>query len=136
MFPIKYVRSPNVLHRTPECPQDHCHKTRGTLQSPGMPNSSVSPKSTRDEAHFPFIVSIAISCSISYRTSGLTSFRKLQRFPETPVSSLYEYKYQYNNSRNAPCTPYHPKMRDDFLSLIEEVSQRSTSTSRGVFPQQ
>ena len=56
-----------------------------------MQNSSVYPKSIRDEAHFPFIVSIAIPCSTPYRTSGLTSFGKLQRFPEKPVSSLYDY---------------------------------------------
>ena len=57
----------------------------------GMQNSSVYPKSNRDEAHFPFIGSIAIPCSTSYRTSGLTSFSKLQRLTETPVSGLYEY---------------------------------------------
>ena len=50
-----------------------------------------TPKSTRDEAHFPFIAGIAIPCSTAYSTSGLTSYRKLQRFPETTVSSLYEY---------------------------------------------
>ena len=54
-------------------------------------NTSVYHKSTRDETHFPFIGSIAIPCSTSYRTSGLTSFRKLQRLTETPVSGLYEY---------------------------------------------
>ena len=58
-----------------------------------MQNSSVYPKSTQDEAYFPFIIFIAIPCSTSYRTSGLTSFRKLHRFPETPVSSLYEYNF-------------------------------------------
>ena len=57
----------------------------------GMENSSVDTKSTRDEARFPFIGSIAIPVSTAYSTSGLTSFRKLQRFPETRVSSLYEY---------------------------------------------
>ena len=40
----------------------------------GMQNSSVYPKSTRDEAHFPFIVSIFILCSTAYSTSGLTYF--------------------------------------------------------------
>ena len=34
VFPIKHVRSFNVLDGTPESPQDHCHKTRGTLMSP------------------------------------------------------------------------------------------------------
>ena len=45
-----------------------------------MQNSLEELKSTRDEALFPFIGSIAIPCSTSYRTSGMTSFRKLQRF--------------------------------------------------------
>ena len=49
----------------------------------GMENSSVYPKSTRDEPHFPFIGSIAIPCSTAYSTSGFTSLRKLQRFTET-----------------------------------------------------
>ena len=106
-----------------------------TAVTSGMQNSSVYNKSTRDEAHFPIIASIAIPCSTSYRTSGLTSFRKLQRLPETPVSSLYEYKFQPSNSRKAPCTPYRPKMRADSLSLTEGVCQLSKSTSRGVFRQ-
>ena len=108
---------------------------RNTAVTSGMQNSSVYPKSTRDEVHFPFIGSIAIPCSTSYRTSGLTSFRKLQRLTETPVSSLYEYKFQYSKSRKGPCTPYRPNMRADSMSLTEEVSQLSTSTSGGVFPQ-
>ena len=64
---------------------------RNTTVTSGMQNSSVYPKSTQDEAHFLFIGSIDIPCSTSYRTSGFTSFSKLQRFPETAVSSLYEY---------------------------------------------
>ena len=95
-----------------------------------MQNNSVYPKSTRDEAHFPFIGSIAIPCSTSYRTRSLTSFKKLQRLTETPVSSLYEYYFQYSNLRKAPCTTYRPKMRADSLSLTEEVCQLSTNTSR------
>ena len=102
----------------------------------GMQNSWVYPKSTRDEAHFPFIGSIAIPCSTEYSTSGLTSLSKLQRISETPASSLYEYSFQHSSSKKVPCTTYHLKMRADSLSLTEEVSQFSTSTSRGVIPQQ
>ena len=101
-----------------------------------MQNSSVYPKSTRDEAHFPFIGSIAIPCSTEYSTSGLTSLKKLQRFSETPASSLYEYSFQHSSVKKVPCTTYCLKMRADSLSLTEEVSQFSTSTSSGVFPQQ
>ena len=101
-----------------------------------MQNSSVYPKSTRDEAHFPFTGSIAIPCSTEYCTSGLTSLRKLQRFSETPVSSLYEYSFQHSSSKKVPYTTYRLKMRADSLSLTEEVSQFFTSTSSAVFPQQ
>ena len=96
----------------------------------------MNPKSTRDEAHFPFIGPIAILCSTEYSTSGLSSLRKLQRFSETPASSLYEYSFQHSSVKKVPCTTYRLKMRADSLSLTQEVSQFSTSTSSGVFPQQ
>ena len=51
-------------------------------------------KSTQEEAHFPFIESIGISHSTSYTTSVLTSFTTIQRFPETPISSLQEHQFQ------------------------------------------
>ena len=101
-----------------------------------MQNSSVYPKSTRDEAHFRFIGSIANPCSTEYSTSGLTSLRKLQRFFQTPASSLYEYSFQHSSSKKVPCTTYRLKMRADSLSLTEEVSQFSTSTTSGFFLQQ
>ena len=91
VFPIKHVRCLNVLDGTRESPRKLSQDERNTAVTSGMQNSSVYPKSTRDEAHFPFIGSIGIPCSTSYRTSGLTSFSKVQRFPETAVSSLYEY---------------------------------------------
>ena len=101
-----------------------------------MQNNTVYPKPTRDEAHFPFLGSIAIPCSTEYSTSGLTSLRKLQRFSETPASSLYEYSFQHSSVKKVPCTTYRLKMRADSLSLTEEVSQFSKSTSSGDFPQQ
>ena len=101
-----------------------------------MQNRSVYPKSTRDEAHFPFIGSMAIPCSTEYSKSGLTYLRKLQRFSETHASSLYEYSFQHSSAKKVPCTTYRLEMRADSLSLTEEVSQFSTSTSSGVFPQQ
>ena len=94
-----------------------------------MKNRSVYPESTRDESHLPCFGSIAIPRSTSYKTRALTSFMKLQRFPETPVSSLEEHQFQYSNSRKAP---FRLGMRADSLSSTEEVSQISTSTSRGV----
>ena len=90
---------PNQTSKEPQCtgwntsesPRQLSQDDRNTVVTSGMQNSSVYCKSTRDEAHFPFIGSTAIPCSTSYRTSGFTSFRKLQKFTETPVSSLYEY---------------------------------------------
>ena len=101
-----------------------------------MQNSSVYAESTRDVPHFPFIGSIAIPCSKEYSTSGLTSMRKLQRFSETPASSLYDYSFQHSSVKEVPCTTYRLKLRADSMSLTEEVSQFYTSTSSGVFPQQ
>ena len=90
---------PNQTRKDPQCtswntresPRPLSQDERNTSITSGMQNSSVQPKSPRGDAHVPFIGSIAIPCSTLYRTSGLTSFRELQRFPETPVSSLYEY---------------------------------------------
>ena len=92
-------RFPNQTHKEPQCacsstresPRPLSQYKRNTAVTSGMQNSSGYPKSTRDEANFPFIGSIALPCSTSYRTNGLNSFRKLQRFPETAVSILYEY---------------------------------------------
>ena len=33
MLAIKHVRSLDLLHETPESPQEHCHKSRRTLMS-------------------------------------------------------------------------------------------------------
>ena len=71
-------------------------------------NSSVHPKSNWDEANFPCIGSITILRSTSYRTSGLTPFRKFQRFPETPVSSIEDHQFLQSNLSKVLCTPYHP----------------------------
>ena len=102
------------------------------------------PKSIRYETRFPCIGSRAMPHSTSYTKSGLTSFRQLQRFPETPVSSLEEHQFQ-NKSREklisaqqfeeAPYTPNHVEMKADSLTSTEKVCQLSTSTSSGGFPQ-
>ena len=92
-------RVPNQTHKEPQCasrntresPRPLSQEECNTAVTSGMQNGSVHRKSNRDEAHFPFIGSIDIPFSTSYRTSGLTSFRKLQRFHVKPVSSLYEY---------------------------------------------
>ena len=72
--------------------------------------------------------------SPSYRTIGLASHRHLQRFPETPDSSLYEHEFQHRNSRKAPGTPYRLEKRADSQDSIKVVGHVPTSTSRGAFP--
>ena len=101
-FPALHAEQSRVSNQTRKEPRFAWWKTRVSPRTlsqdekntdviSGMQNSSVYRKSTRDEAHFPFIGSRGIPCSTSYRTGGLTFFRKLKSFPETPVSSLYEY---------------------------------------------
>ena len=105
------------------CLMEHRRVPKNTSQdemntdvTSGMQNSSVYPKSIQDEAHFPFIGSMAIPCSSEYSKSGLTSLRKLQRFSETLASSLYEYSFQHSSAKKVPCTTYRLKMRADSLS--------------------
>ena len=98
-FAAEQFHVPNQTRKEPqcaswntrECPRPLSQDERNTAVTSGMQNSSVYIKSTRNEAHFPFIGSAAIPCCTSYRIIGLTSFRKLQGFPETAVSRLYEY---------------------------------------------
>ena len=135
-FPIKHIRSLDFLMEYQRVHRNSVTKRDEHWCTTGMQQSSLYPKSSRDEAHFPFIGCIAIPCSTEYSIRGLTSLWKLQRFSEAPASSLYEYSFQHSSSKKVSCTTYHLKMRADSLSLTEEVSQFSTSTSSGVFPQQ
>ena len=66
---------------------------KNTDVTPGMQNCSVYSKSNWDDANFPSIVSITTPWSASYRTSGLTPFRKLERFPEKTVSSIEDHQF-------------------------------------------
>ena len=68
-------------------------------------------------------------------TSGLTSFRQLQRVPVNTVPCLEGHQVQHSNSSKAPFTPNHLDMRADSLSLTQEECQLSTRTTRGCFSQ-
>ena len=94
-----------------ESPTTLSQDEKNTDVTPGMPNCSVYPKSNWDEANFPFIGSIFIPRSTSYKTSCLTPFRNLETFPETTVSSIEDHQFQYSFLRNVTCTPYHLRMR-------------------------
>ena len=135
MFPIKYKRSLDFLDGTPESPQGPCHMPRGTLRLRQQHKRIVYPKSTQDEARFPCVGSRAILHSPSNTTSGLTSFRQLQKFPKNTITSLEEHQIQHSNSRKAPCSPKPLRMRPDYLAWTQEECQLSTSTSRGGFSQ-
>ena len=78
---------------TREFPSTLSQDEKNTDVTSGMQKKLVYPKSIQVEAHFPCIGSIAILHSTSYTTSTLTSFRKIQRFPETPISSLEEHHF-------------------------------------------
>ena len=137
MFPIKHVRSLDLLHGTPESPQQHCHKSRRTLMSP---QECKIPRCTTNQLEMnpdsPALAPEQSPCSTSYMTSGLTFFRQLQIFPETPVSSREEHQVQHSKLRKALCTPYCLVMRPDSLASTEVVCLLSPSTSRGALPQQ
>ena len=101
-LPAEQFRVPNETRKEPrfaccystESPRTLSEDEKNYGVTSGMQSSSVYTKSTRDETHFPCIDHIAIPFSTSYTTSGLTSFRKLQRFPEIPVSPLEEHQFQ------------------------------------------
>ena len=113
MIPIKQVWSLDLLDGTPESPEEHCQKSRGTLRSrqkrkiaPCTPNEL---KTNPDKLHW-FQSHQAFPIP---HGSGLTSFRQLQRIPENNVLSLEEHHVQHSNSRKAPGTPNHLVMRAD-----------------------
>ena len=95
-FRVEEFRVPNQRRKKPRFPWWNWRESARTLSqqekntdvTSGMQNRLVYPKSTQDEARFPFTDSIAISHYTSYTTSGLTSFTTIQSFPETPISSL------------------------------------------------
>ena len=95
-FRAEEIHDPNQRWKEPRFPwwtrresaRILSQQEKNTDVTSGMQNRLVYPKSTRDEEHFSFIESIAISHSTSYTTSGLTSFTTIQIFPEKPISSL------------------------------------------------
>ena len=82
-------KEPDLLDGTTEIPPEIPHRSRRTLMS--LQECQIargSPNQLKMMTDSPAIGFRAIPHSSSYRTSGLTSFGQLQRFPETPVSSL------------------------------------------------
>ena len=98
----EHLRFPNQTRMEPrfawlnsrEYPTTLSQDEKNTDVTPGMQNSSVYPKSNWDEANFPCIGPITTPRSTSYRTSGLTPFRNLERLPETTVSSIEDHQFQ------------------------------------------
>ena len=94
------LRFPNQTHKEPqfaslnsrESPTTLSQDQKNTDVTSGTQNRSVCPKSNSDEGSFPCIGSITIPGSASYRTSGLTPCRKLERFHEITVSSTEDHQ--------------------------------------------
>ena len=101
-FCPEQLRFPNQTRKEPrldclnsrESPTTQSQDEKNTDATPGMQNCSLYPKSNSDDANFPCIGSIATPRSTSYRTSGLTLFRKLERFPESTESSIEDHQFQ------------------------------------------
>ena len=94
-FPNKTCKEPRfVLLNSRESPTTLSQDEKNTDVNLRMQNCSVYPKPNCDETNFPCIGSVTIPRSTSYRTSGLTPFRKLERFPETTVSSIEYHQFQ------------------------------------------
>ena len=78
------LRFNNQTHKDPRLAWLNSRESRTRLSqeekntdvSSGTQNWLVYPKSSQDEAHFPFIESIALSHSTSYKTSVLTSLQQ------------------------------------------------------------
>ena len=78
------LRFPNQTHKDPrfawlnsrESPTRLSQAKKNTDVTSGTQNWLVYPKSTQDEAYFPFIESIAVSHSTWYTTSVLTSLQQ------------------------------------------------------------
>ena len=97
-FPVKHVRSLDLLDGMAESPQEHPHKSRMTLISPKeceivrcIPNQlKMMPDS-------PLL-------DIGQSPLPIIQDRWLVLL-ETPVSNLKEHQFQQRNSRKAPWTP-------------------------------
>ena len=136
LFPIKQVRSLDLLDGSTESTPEIPHKSRRTLMSPQeyeIPRDS--PNQLKIKPYFPALAPEQYPIP-HHTTSGLTSFRQLPKFPETHVFSLKEHQFQHRNSRKSLFNPYHLKKKADSKDSIEQVGQLSTSTSRGAFTEQ
>ena len=95
------LRFPNQTRKEPRFALLNSEESSTTLSqdekntdvTSGTHNISVYNKSNWDEANYPCIGSITIPRSKSYRTSGLTPFRKLERFPEKTFWSIEDHQF-------------------------------------------
>ena len=99
------------------------HKAcRGPFQAPRerwafFGNAAAFPK----KAHVP-----------SWNSKGyLTCFRKLQKFPQIPISTLKECSVSCHKSRRAPFSPPQIEMRVDCPASPGKECRRPCHTSRG-----
>ena len=127
-----------MLDGTEENPQDHNHKMRGTLLSPQeIKIVRFSPSQLEMK---PISTSLAPQLSrVLHHTEQVASL-PLGNYRDS-VRHQSQLYMNINFSTQLEESSMHPisspgNQTADSLSLTEEVSQLSTSRSRGVFPQQ
>ena len=106
MFPNTHVSSLVLLDWITENPQEHCHKTRRTLMSPQeWKIARCTPNQIEVKPIYPALAPQPFPRSTSYRISGLTCFRNIQRFPEIPASRLEEYQFRVQQLEESSVRP-------------------------------
>ena len=128
----QHERSFDFLVGLPESPEEHSHKSGGTLRSRQQHKRASCTQINSRGSRFHFIGPRDILHSPSNITGDLSSFRQFHRFAEYTITSLEEYETQHSNWRKAPSTPNHLERRADSLALSQEEGQLSTCTAREV----
>ena len=116
MVAIIHERSLDFLDATPDRPKKSFTCLEGRWGHQAIKKFSVYPNSTRDEAAFSCIGSRDIVHSPANMTSGLNSFRQLEKFPKNPVKCPEKPQIQHSNSKKAPCTPKPLGKIEDYLT--------------------
>ena len=107
---------------TREKPQVSCCDSRNPRRfSPQREMRPLSVAASREKSHLP---SLALK-------GYLTPFRQLKKFPDIPVSTREEHRVSHHNSRRAPFSPPHLKMKVHSPASSAKESRHSRRTSRG-----
>ena len=123
VFSIKHVRSLDLLDGTPESPQEHCHKSRGTLRS--LHQREIAPCTTNQLEMRPDSPAL---CGEHIQVPNQT--RKEPRFTcwnsrESPrtQSEVYNDMMSLQEGEIVWCTPNNLEMKLDSPALAPEPSR-------------